>query len=166
MFCYFQYHYSTCLSSEQTMHPKFLENLEILTNLTNFGLELIILMQIYILIIDMLTISLWPEGQNWTWKKDYQKLLSEQGIRTSHLKEKIWNKQKRAGDITYLPPCKRKVQNKKEEKNLTSVSFAFTHTYTTVKTNSFRFFSPSVHGKFWKMCKNGQHGHTGRGWGC
>ena len=34
---------------------------------------------------------------------------------------------------------------KKIEKNLTSVSFAFTHTYTAVKTNSFRFFP---HGKF------------------
>ena len=29
---------------------------------------------------------------------------------------------------------------RKLKKNLTSVSFAFTHTYTAVKTNSFRFF--------------------------
>ena len=31
-------------------------------------------------------------------------------------------------------------KKKKLKKNLTSVSFAFTHTYTDVKTNSFRFF--------------------------
>ena len=45
----------------------------------------------------MLTISLWPEGQNWTWKIDYQKSLSEQGIRTSHLKEKISTTKKEFG---------------------------------------------------------------------
>ena len=42
---------------------------------------------------------------------------------------------------------------KKKGKNLISLSFAFTHTYTPVKTNIFPF-SPSVNGKFWKMCTN------------
>ena len=42
---------------------------------------------------------------------------------------------------------------KKEDKKLTNVSFAFSHTYTLVKLTFFPF-SPSVHGKFGKMCKN------------
>ena len=41
---------------------------------------------------------------------------------------------------------------KKVKKKLTSVSFAFTHTYTLEKL-TLLLFSPSVHGKFWKMCK-------------
>ena len=41
---------------------------------------------------------------------------------------------------------------KKSRKKLTSVSFAFTHTYTLEKL-TLLLFPPSVHGKIWKMCK-------------
>ena len=47
---------------------------------------------------------------------------------------------------------KGKVHEKKVKKKLTSVSFAFTHTYTLEKL-TLLLFSPSVHGQFWKMCK-------------
>ena len=47
---------------------------------------------------------------------------------------------------------KGKVQ-KKKEKNLTSVSFAFTHTYTPVKTNIFRFFPQAYMENFEKCAK-------------
>ena len=47
---------------------------------------------------------------------------------------------------------KGKVQKKKLKKNLTSVSFAFTHTYTPVKTNIFPFFPKHT----WKILKNVQ----------
>ena len=42
---------------------------------------------------------------------------------------------------------KGKVHEKKVKNKLTSVSFAFTHTYTLKKLTLF-LFSPSVHGKF------------------
>ena len=41
---------------------------------------------------------------------------------------------------------------KKQGKKLTSVSFAFTHTYTPVKTNIFPFFPKRT----WKILKNMQ----------
>ena len=61
---------------------------------------------------------------------------------------------------------KGKVQKKKIEKNLTSVSFAFTHTYTAVKTNSFRFFPQAYMENFEKCAKTGNMGTLGGGWGC
>ena len=48
------------------------------------------------------------------------------------------------------------MHEKKEEKKLTSASFAFTHTFR--KTNTY-FFYPSVHGKFGKMCKTQKKKH-------
>ena len=42
---------------------------------------------------------------------------------------------------------------KKIEKKLTNVSFAFTHTYTPVKTNIFRFFPQSYMENFEKCAK-------------
>ena len=48
---------------------------------------------------------------------------------------------------------KGKVQKKKIEKKLTNVSFAFTHTYTPVKTNIFRFFPQSYMENFEKCAK-------------
>ena len=42
---------------------------------------------------------------------------------------------------------------KNKEKKLTSVSFAFTHTYTAVKTNSFRFFPQAYMENFEKCAK-------------
>ena len=59
-----------------------------------------------------------------------------------------------------------KVQKKKMKKNLTSVSFAFTHTYTAVKTNSFRFFPQAYMENFEKCAKTGNMGTLGGGWGC
>ena len=56
--------------------------------------------------------------------------------------------------------AKGKVQ-KKLKKNLTSVSFAFTHTYTAVKTNSFRFFPKRT----WKILKKVQKRATWAHWG-
>ena len=41
---------------------------------------------------------------------------------------------------------------KKRRKKLTTVRFAFTHTYTPVKTNSFPFFPKRT----WKILKNVQ----------
>ena len=61
---------------------------------------------------------------------------------------------------------KGKVQKKKLKKNLTSVSFAFTHTYTAVKTNSFRFFPQAYMENFEKCAKTGNMGTLGGGWGC
>ena len=55
---------------------------------------------------------------------------------------------------------------KKLKKNLTSVSFAFTHTYTAVKTNSFRFFPQAYMENFEKCAKTGNMGTLGGGWGC
>ena len=46
-----------------------------------------------------------------------------------------------------------KVQKKKLKKKLTNVSFAFTHTYTPVKTNIFRFFPQSYMENFEKCAK-------------
>ena len=63
--------------------------------------------------------------------------------------------------------AKGKVQKKKiEKKNLTSVSFAFTHTYTAVKTNSFRFFPQAYMDNFEKYAKTGNMGTLGGGWRC
>ena len=56
--------------------------------------------------------------------------------------------------------CKKKI-----EKNLTSVSFAFTHTYTAVKTNSFRFFPQAYMENFEKCAKTGNMGTLGVGGG-
>ena len=58
---------------------------------------------------------------------------------------------------------KGKVQKKIEEKNLTNVSFAFTLTYTTVKTNSFRFFPQAYMENFEKCAKTGDMGTLGGG---
>ena len=55
---------------------------------------------------------------------------------------------------------------KKKEKNLTSVSFAFTHTYTPVKTNIFPFFPQAYMENFEKCAKTGNMGTLGGGWGC
>ena len=57
-------------------------------------------------------------------------------------------------------------KKKKLKKNLTSVSFAFTHTYTAVKTNSFRFFPQAYIQNFEKCAKTGNMGTLGGGWGC
>ena len=57
-------------------------------------------------------------------------------------------------------------KKKSWKKNLTSVSFAFTHTYTAVKTNSFRFFPQAYMKKFEKCAKTGDMGTLGGGWGC
>ena len=54
---------------------------------------------------------------------------------------------------------------KKLKKNLTSVSFAFTHTYTAVKTNSFRFFPQAYMENFEKCAKTGNMGTLGGGGG-
>ena len=51
------------------------------------------------------------------------------------------------------------------KKNLTSVSFAFTHTYTAVKTNSFRFFPQAYMENFEKCAKTGNMGTLGGGGG-
>ena len=67
----------------------------------------------------------------------------------------------------YAPNLSRgKVQKKKLKKTLTSVSFAFTHTYTAVKTNSFRFFPQAYMENFEKCAKTGDRGTRGGGWGC
>ena len=55
--------------------------------------------------------------------------------------------------IMNIKASKGKVQNKKIEKKLTNVSFAFTHTYTPVKTNIFRFFPQSYMENFEKCAK-------------
>ena len=57
-------------------------------------------------------------------------------------------------------------KKRKEKKNLTSVSFAFTHTYTPVKTNIFRFFPQAYMENFEKCAKTGNMGTLGGGWGC
>ena len=57
--------------------------------------------------------------------------------------------------------CKKKTRKKK----LTSVSFAFTHTYTAVKTNSFRFFPQAYMENFEKCAKTGNMGTLGGGGG-
>ena len=46
-----------------------------------------------------------------------------------------------------------KSAKKKLKKKLTNVSFAFTHTYTPVKTNIFRFFPQSYMENFEKCAK-------------
>ena len=55
---------------------------------------------------------------------------------------------------------------KRKEKKLTSVSFAFTHTYTPLKTNIFPFFPQANMEKFEKCAKTGNMGTLGVGWGC
>ena len=55
---------------------------------------------------------------------------------------------------------------KNEKKKLTSVSFAFTHTYIAVKTNSFRFFPQAYMENFEKCAKTGDMGTLGGRWGC
>ena len=55
---------------------------------------------------------------------------------------------------------------KNKEKKLTSVSFAFTHTYTPVKTNIFPFFPQAYMENFEKCAKTGNMGTLGGGWGC
>ena len=69
-------------------------------------------------------------------------------------------------DSLDLKSLKGKVQKKKLKKNLTSVSFAFTHTYTAVKTNSFRLFPQAYMETFEKCAKTGNMGTLGGGWGC
>ena len=54
----------------------------------------------------------------------------------------------------------------KGEKKLTSVSFAFTPTYTPVKTNMFPFFPQAYMENFEKCAKTGNMGTLGGGWGC
>ena len=54
---------------------------------------------------------------------------------------------------------------KKKEKNLTSVSFAFTHTYTPVKTNIFPLFPQAYMENFEKCAKTGNMGTLGGGGG-
>ena len=49
--------------------------------------------------------------------------------------------------------CLGKGSKKKLKKKLTNVSFAFTHTYTPVKTNIFRFFPQSYMENFEKCAK-------------
>ena len=56
-------------------------------------------------------------------------------------------------------------KEKKLKKNLTSVSFAFTHTYTAVKTNSFRFFPQAYMENFDKCAITGKMGTLGGGGG-
>ena len=46
-----------------------------------------------------------------------------------------------------------KVQKKRRRKNLTTVSFAFTHTYTPLKTNIFPFFPQAYMENFEKCAK-------------
>ena len=54
---------------------------------------------------------------------------------------------------------------KKLKKNLTSVSFAFTHTYTAVKTNSFRFFPQAYMENFKNVQKQATWAHWEGGGG-
>ena len=54
---------------------------------------------------------------------------------------------------TYIHVCVRERFKKKLKKKLTNVSFAFTHTYTPVKTNIFRFFPQSYMENFEKCAK-------------
>ena len=54
---------------------------------------------------------------------------------------------------------------KKGKKNLTSVSFGFTHTYTPVKTNIFPFFPQAYMENFEKCAKTGNMGTLGGGGG-
>ena len=54
--------------------------------------------------------------------------------------------------LTYLIYLRERFK-KKIEKKLTNVSFAFTHTYTPVKTNIFRFFPQSYMENFEKCAK-------------
>ena len=60
----------------------------------------------------------------------------------------------------------RKGAKKKGKKDLTSVSFAFTHTYTPVKTNIFPFFPQAYIENFEKCAETGNMGTLGGGWGC
>ena len=50
-------------------------------------------------------------------------------------------------------PYRERCRKKKLKKKLTNVSFAFTHTYTPVKTNIFRFFPQSYMENFEKCAK-------------
>merc|ERR1719341_2433683 len=57
-----------------------------------------------------------------------------------------------------MPPknqiqLRERCRKKKIEKKLTNVSFAFTHTYTPVKTNIFRFFPQAYMENFEKCAK-------------
>jgi len=77
-------------------------------------------------------------------------------ITVTHLRM-IWFHLGRNSMITRLV-VKGKVQKKKLKKNLTSVSFAFTHTYTAVKTNSFRLFPQAYMETFERCAKTGNTG--------
>ena len=55
---------------------------------------------------------------------------------------------------------------KKGKKNLTSVSVAFTHTYTPVITKNFPFFPQAYMENFEKCAKTGNMGTLVGGWGC
>ena len=68
--------------------------------------------------------------------------------------------------VNMADSVRERCKKKKLKKNLTSVSFAFTHTYTAVKTNSFRFFPQAYMENFEKCAKTGDMGTLGGGWGC
>ena len=53
----------------------------------------------------------------------------------------------------YPYSLRERFKKKKLKKKLTNVSFAFTHTYTPVKTNIFRFFPQSYMENFEKCAK-------------
>ena len=56
--------------------------------------------------------------------------------------------------MSFVVKCIReRFKIKKLKKKLTNVSFAFTHTYTPVKTNIFRFFPQSYMENFEKCAK-------------
>ena len=64
-----------------------------------------------------------------------------------------------------MTSIRERCKKEKLKKNLTSVSFAFTHTYTAVKTNSFRFFPQAYMENFEKCAKTGDMGTLGGGGG-
>ena len=57
------------------------------------------------------------------------------------------------GHVSFNLPFRERFKKKKLKKKLTNVSFAFTHTYTPVKTNIFRFFPQSYMENFEKCAK-------------
>ena len=66
---------------------------------------------------------------------------------TAILERAMDRRKKNAKTVRPAIHHKGKVHRKKSKKKLTSVSFAFTHTYTLEKL-TLLLFSPSVHGKF------------------
>ena len=96
-------------------------------------------------------------------------LFSEKFTRLTRILHDRWSHRSR--QISTLPsPYSRivnrgKVHNKKSRKKLTSVSFAFTHTYTLEKLTLLLFFPKRT----WKILKNAQNPPKkwGKGgWGC